>query len=71
MSKKRNIQHTESLENLLTSYKQAYSRHKLWHNQLLKVLVTSKTPQDKIFDILNIVTTIEVEDATETGKSLA
>ena len=71
MRNKKNTLHTESLENLLTGYKQAYSRHKHWHTQLLKVLVTSKTPQDKIFDVLNIVATIEVEDATETGKSLA
>ena len=50
MRNKKNTLHTESLENLLTGYKQAYSRHKHWHTQLLKVLVTSKTPQDKIFD---------------------
>ena len=71
MGKKKNRQHIKSLENLLTSYNKAYSRHKQWHRQLLKVLVTSKKPQDKVFDILNIVTTIEVEDATETGKILA
>ena len=70
MSEKRK-KHIDSLENLLTDYKQAYSRHKQWHKQVLRVVATSKDPQDKVFDIMNIVRTMELEDATETGKRLA
>jgi hypothetical protein len=63
--------HTRSLEKSLLSYQEAYSRHKQWLRQIRKVLVTSKDPQDKIFDVMNIVHSIEVEDATETGMQLA
>lgn len=69
--KKKKLEHIHSLETLVTDYKKAYSRHRQWHRQLLKVLVTSKEPQEKIFDILNIVRTIQVEDATEIGKRLS
>lgn len=72
MANKKNkiVSHNRSLEKLMTFYKQAYSRHKQQHRQLLSILVTSKEPQEKVFDVMSIIRTMEVEDATETGKHL-